>query len=72
MGLTLFVLTETCLDSSVSNNLLRLPGFCSPFRLDRNRHEGGVLAYAKCNVFCQRRLDLECVGTEMLWLECRT
>jgi len=49
--------------SSVSNNP-RLPGFCSPFRLDRNRHGGGVLSYVKCNIFCQRRLDLECAGTE--------
>ena len=64
--------TETWSDSSVSNNLLRLPGFCSPFRLDRNWHGGRVLAYVKCNIFCQGGLDLECARTEMLWLECRT
>ena len=46
---------------------------CSPFRLDHNRYGRGVLAYCvKCNTFCQRRLDLECAGTEILWLECRT
>jgi len=71
-GLDIICVTATLLDSSVSNNVLCLPGFCSPFRLDRNRHGGGVLASVKCNTFCQRRLDLECTGTEMLWLEYRT
>jgi len=67
-GFDIICVTETWLDSSVSNNLLRLSGFCPPFHLDRNRHGGAVLAYVKCKIFCQRRLDLECAGTEILWL----
>jgi len=46
-GFDMISVTETCLDYFVSNNLLCPPGFCSPFRLDWNRHWGGVLAYVK-------------------------
>ena len=46
-GFDIICVTITELDSSVSNNLLLAPGFRSPFRLDRNLHGGGVLAYIK-------------------------
>ena len=70
-GFDIICVTDTLLKSSVLNNHLRLPGFCSLFRFDLNRHGGRVLAYVHSNIFCQRRLDLECAGTEVLWLEYR-
>jgi len=35
-------LTETWLDTSIDANSIRLIGYRVPFRLDRNRHSGGV------------------------------
>jgi len=37
-------LTETWLDNSIDTNSLRLKGYSDPFRLARNRRDGGVLA----------------------------
>jgi len=64
--------TETWLKSSVLKNL-RFPGFCSLYGFEPNCHGGGAF-WPTFNVtfFCQHRLDLECTGTKVLWLEYRT
>ena len=41
-------IVETCLDHNIPDNEIHLPGF-QFYRLDHNRHGGGVLMYAKHN-----------------------
>jgi len=43
-------------------------GYSDPFRLDRNRHSGGILAFVKNDIFCVRRYDFEANDVEVLWL----
>ena len=65
-------LTETWLDNSIENVTVQLNGYADLFRLDRNRHGGGVLAYVKNDIFCVRHFDYESDDVEMLWLELKT
>jgi len=65
-------LTETWLYNSIDNVTVQLNGYADPFRLDRNRHGGGVLAYVKNDIFCVRHFDYESDDVEMLWLELKT
>jgi len=65
-------LTETWLDNSIDANSILLICYRDPFRLDRNRHGGGVLAYVKNNIYCVRRIDFESPDVEILWLELKT
>ena len=44
-------LTETWLDNSIDNVTVHLNGYADPFRLGRDRHGGGVLAYVKNDIF---------------------
>ena len=55
----LFCVTESWLSSNVANSCIPLSGYSEPFRLDRNSHGGGVMAYVKRDLFCTRRRDLE-------------
>ena len=41
------VLTETKIDSSFLNQQFNIEGFCLLYRLDRNKHGGGVLVYIR-------------------------
>jgi len=69
---TVLCLTETWLDNSIDNVVVQLNGYADPFRMDRNRHGGGILAYAKNDIFCVRRFDFESDNVEVLWLGLRT
>ena len=41
-----------------------------PFRTDRNdRPGGGVIVYVRDTLLCKRRVDLEYLGVEGVWLE---
>ena len=44
-------LTETWLYNSIDNVTVQLNGYADPFRLDRNRHGGGILAYVENDIF---------------------
>ena len=46
---TLLTLSESFLSSDICDSEISLPGF-STFRLDRNRHGGGILIYAKSSL----------------------
>ena len=48
---TVVYLTETWLDNSIDNVIVQLNGYADLFRMDRNRHGGGVLAYVKNDIF---------------------
>jgi len=69
---TVVCLTETWLDNLIDNVTVQLNGYADLFRMDRNRHGGGVLAYAKNDVFCVRCFDFESDNVEVLWLGLRT
>jgi len=69
---TVVYLTETWLDNSIDNVIAQLIGYADLFRMDRNRHGGGVLAYVKNDIFCVRRFDFESDNVEVFWLGLRT
>ena len=43
----IIALTETFLSEDISDESLQLNDYYSPFRLDRNRHGGGICIYVK-------------------------
>ncbi|CAG2246101.1 unnamed protein product [Mytilus edulis] len=52
-------LTETHLDSNITDSDLYISGFEIPVRKDRNSHGGGIIMYYKSYVRITRRHDLE-------------
>ena len=63
-------LTETWLNDSLSNEDLKFYEFQDPFRRDRiGDSHGGVIVYVKRGIPCKRRLDLEIVNIECVWIE---
>ena len=44
------VLSETKIDKSFPEHQFKIPGFCTPFRLDRDRFDGGILVYVQENI----------------------
>ena len=63
-------LTETWLNDSISNEDLKFNEFQAPFRRDRiGDSHGGIMVYVKKDIRCKRRIDLELVNTECLWIE---
>ena len=44
------VLSETKTDESFPEGQLKIPGFCTPVRLDRDRFGGGILVYVQENI----------------------
>ena len=44
-NIDILLIPETKLDDSFSSAQFRLKGFCTPYRLDRNSKEGGLLLY---------------------------
>ena len=45
MNISVLICTESKLDNTVPNNIIKLPGFHEPIRHDRDRHGGGCLVY---------------------------
>ena len=43
----ILILTETKIGSSFLNQQFHIEGFCRPYRLNRNKHGGGVLVYIR-------------------------
>ncbi len=64
-------LSETWLDSSISDSEVAIPGY-KLFRSDRNRRGGGVMVYVPEGVKAVRRPDLEDGSIEAVWLELET
>ena len=63
---TVVYLTETWLDNSIDNVTVQLNGCADLFRMDRNRHGGGVLAYVKNDISCVRCFDFAVSNRIML------
>ena len=63
-------LTETWLNDSLSNEDLMFNEFQDPFRKDGiGDSHGGVIVHVKHGNQCKRRLDLELVNIECVWIE---
>ena len=63
-------LTETWLNDSISNEDLMFNEFQIPFRKDRvGDSHGGVIVYVKRDIPCKRRIDLEIINVECIWVE---
>ena len=45
--LDIIVVTETKLDYSYQTSQFFIEGFCKPYRMDRNKHGGGILIYIR-------------------------
>ena len=63
--------TETWLNSENPDDSIELENFQKPFRKDRGPEKirGGVVVYIKDNICVRRRLDLEYIGVEVLWVQ---
>ena len=46
----ILMITETKLDDSFPASQFFIHGFCTPFRLDRNKNGGGILLYIRSNI----------------------
>ena len=70
----LFGLSESKINDSHTSNFFNIKNF-QLFRKDRiisaGRPEqgGGIIVYVKDGIKCERRIDLECVNIECVWLE---
>ena len=62
-------LTETWLNPNISDDCLTIDGFKLYRRDRRSDSHGGICVYAKNNVYCRRRSDLELPDIECVWLE---
>ena len=62
-------LCETFLNDDILNNELQVKGFKFERKDRNNKHGGGLLVYIKNDLSYKRRLDLESVEIEYIWLE---
>ena len=46
----ILIINETKLDASFPVNQFFINGFSTPYRLDRNRNEGGIIIYVRENI----------------------
>ena len=46
----IFIITETKLDDSFPASQFSISGFCTPFRLDRNKNGDGILLYIRSHI----------------------
>ena len=44
-GMDIICVSETKLDASIKDSAIKLEGYHAPYRIDRNRHGGGVCIY---------------------------
>lgn len=62
--------TETLLDDNIlTNDIVLLETFASPYRKDRNCHGGGILIYPNNNLVHERMVELENFWDECIWIK---
>lgn len=64
----IFGLCETFLNQSTTNKELTIPGYNHERRDRSGKKGGGLIVYIKQNIQYTRRLDIETVGVECIWL----
>ena len=52
-NLDILVITESKLDEGFPNGQFDMEGYSAPFRVDRNKHGGGVLIYVRDDITCR-------------------
>ena len=68
------ILSESKLDETIPNNLLKITGYHEPLRHDRainGRHGGGVLMYISENLAFQQKHELQSEFFEHIWADIR-
>ena len=69
--LDILVITETKLDKSFTSSQFQIDGFTNPFRLDRDKHGGGVMIFVKSHLtvreipFGNKPNDIEVIFLEL-------
>ena len=64
------IFSESWLKPCTTDDEISLVNFLPPFRTDRlDRPGGGVIIYARDNIACKRRKDIEINGLEAVWLD---
>lgn len=61
--------TESHLNSSILDRDLFIDGFNTIFRKDRNSFGGGIIVYISNSLRVKRRIDLEPINIECIWIE---
>ena len=61
--------SETFLNKDVNDNDIKMHGFSSPFRRDRNRHGDGVCINVKETIFMLVGVELENDNYECVWFK---
>ena len=64
-------MVETWFNPNINSSDINVSGFRTPFRKDRSDGHGGVAVYVKNDTPCARRLDLEILNIECIWIEVR-
>ena len=65
----ILLITETKIDNSFSSALFSIPGFSSPFRLNRSIHGGGIILYVRSDIPCRLLKCTFCEEIECLLIE---
>ena len=55
----IIALSETFLNDTVTDDDIFISGYDKVFRMDRNRHGGGVCVYVKSTLYAERCVDFE-------------
>ena len=69
MSVDCLVITESKLDSSIPDNLLKIINFHDPLRRDRNRHGGGCLVYVAEHLTFSHITKSQANKYEHLWVD---
>ena len=72
LNVAVLCLTESKLDSTIPNNILKLDGYFEPIRRDREingRYGGGCLIYISDTLTYKQRPDLQSEHYEHLWVD---
>ncbi len=64
----LICISESWLDSSVSDGIISIGSNYIPYRKDRGTPGGDLITYVKTAIPCSRLFDMEEEGKEALWL----
>ena len=71
-NLDILLITQTKLESSFPSEQFHIPGYCSPYRLDRNSHGGGILLYIREDILSKLLETGFEKGVEAIFVEINT
>ena len=74
LKIDVLIISESKLDNTIPNNLIKISGYHEPLRHDRShngRHGGGVLMYISENLAFQHRTKFKAEFFEHIWADVR-